>query len=240
MKRIVLFAAVSAFTLSIGVARAQWAVIDKSNLAENILTAARTLEEVNNQITQIQQAIQMLENQALNLASLPFSVVGALNADIAAVNQLMSQAQGLVFRIGQIDQQFQQLYPASYSSASNTQLLQDAQTRWQTSMQGFQHAMDVQSQIVTNLPNDQQQMNTLVGQSQSAVGALQAVQAGNQLVALSTKQMLQLQALIASQARMQATEMARKAEDQADAAEQTQRFIGSGPVYTPIPVQAFH
>jgi P-type conjugative transfer protein TrbJ len=240
MKRIVLFAAVSAFTLSIGVARAQWAVIDKANLAETVLTAARTLEEVNNQITQIQQAIQMLENQALNLASLPFSVVGALNADIAAVNQLMSQAQGLVFRIGQIDQQFQQLYPANYSSASNTQLLQDAQTRWQTSMQGFQHAMDMQSQIVTHLPNDQQQMNNLVGQSQSAVGALQAVQAGNQLVALSTKQMLQLQALIASQARMQATEMARKAEDQADAAEQTQRFIGSGPVYTPIPVQAFH
>jgi type IV secretion system protein TrbJ len=240
MKRIVLFAAVSAFTLSIGVARAQWAVIDKANLAETILTAARTLEEVNNQITQIQQAIQMLENQALNLASLPFSVVGALNADIAAVNQLMSQAQGLVFRIGQIDQQFQQLYPANYSSASNTQLLQDAQMRWQTSMQGFQHAMDIQSQIVTYLPNDQQQMNTLVGQSQSAVGALQAMQAGNQLVALSTKQMLQLQALIASQARMQATEMARRAEDEADAAEQTQRFIGTGPVYTPIPVQAFH
>lgn len=240
MKRVVLFAAVSAFTLSVEIAHGQWAVIDSANLAQNIMTAARTLEEVNNQITQIQQAIQMLENQALNLASLPFSVVGALNADIAAVNQLMSQAQGLVFRIGQIDQQFQQLYPANYSSASNAQLLQDAQTRWQTSLQGFQHAMDVQSQIVTNLPNDQQQMNTLVTQSQSAVGALQAMQAGNQLVALSTKQMLQLQALIASQARMQATEMARRAEDEADAAEQTQRFIGSGPVYTPIPVQAFH
>lgn len=239
MKRILL-AAVSILALSIGVARAQLAVIDVANLVQNILTAARTLEEVSNQITQIQQGIQMLENQARNLTSLPFSIVSALNADIGAVDQLMSQAQGLAFRIGQIDQQFQQLYPTSYASASDAQLVSDAQTRWQTSLQGFQHAMDVQSEIVTNLPNDQLQMNMLVGQSQSAVGALQAEQAGNQLVALSTKQMLQLQALVASQARMQATEMARQAADEGAAAEQTTRFIGTGPVYTPVPVQAFH
>lgn len=239
MKRILL-AAASILVLSIGVPRAQLAVIDVANLTQNILTAARALEEVSNQITQIQQGIQMLENQARNLTSLPFSIVSVLNADIGAVNQLMSQAQGLVFRIGHIDQQFQQLYPMSYASASDAQLVSDAQTRWQTSLEGLQHAMDVQSEIVTNLPNDQLQMNLLVGQSQSAVGALQAVQAGNQLVALSTKQMLQLQALVASQARMQATEMVRRAADEGAAAEQTTRFIGTGPVYTPVPVQAFH
>jgi P-type conjugative transfer protein TrbJ len=83
-------------------------------------------------------------------------------------------------------------------------------------------------------------MNDLVGQSQGAVGELEAVQAGNQLVALNTKQTLQLQALIASQARMQATEMARRAAEEEDAAERTRRFIGTGPVYTPVPVQAFH
>jgi P-type conjugative transfer protein TrbJ len=240
MKRFTLFAVLSVLVLSLATAHAQFAVIDVANLVQNILAAARMVEEIDNQITQIQQGIQMLENQARNLQNLPFSITSALNADINAVNQLMGQAQGLVFRIGQIDQQFQLLYPASYASASDAQLIQDAQTRWQVSLQGLQHAMDVQSQIVANLPDDQQQMNDLVGQSQSAVGALEAVQAGNQLVALNTKQMLQLQALIASQARMQATEMARQAADAGAAAEQTSRFIGTGPVYTPVPVQAFH
>ena len=46
-------------------------VIDVANLSQNVLTAARTLEEVNNQIIQIQQGISMLENQARNLTTLP-------------------------------------------------------------------------------------------------------------------------------------------------------------------------
>ena len=42
------------------------------------MTAAHTLEEVNNQITQIQQFVQMLEYEARNVASLPFSHPGAV------------------------------------------------------------------------------------------------------------------------------------------------------------------
>ena len=48
-------------------------VIDPTNLAQNILTAARTLEMINNQITQLQNEAQMLINQGRNLANLPHS-----------------------------------------------------------------------------------------------------------------------------------------------------------------------
>ena len=48
-------------------------VIDPTNLAQNILTAARTLEMINNQITQLQNEAQMLINQGRNLAKLPNS-----------------------------------------------------------------------------------------------------------------------------------------------------------------------
>ena len=50
-------------------------VYDPSNYSQNILTAARTLEQINNQIRQLQNEAQMLINQARNLASLPFNVV---------------------------------------------------------------------------------------------------------------------------------------------------------------------
>ena len=52
-------------------AAAQWIVYDPTNYAQNVLTAARTLQQVNQQITQLQNEATMLINQARNLASLP-------------------------------------------------------------------------------------------------------------------------------------------------------------------------
>jgi P-type conjugative transfer protein TrbJ len=70
-------------------------VIDVSNLKQSILTAAHTLQEVNNQITQIQQFVQMLQNQARNLLSLPFSALQQITSATDEVNSLMRQAQAL-------------------------------------------------------------------------------------------------------------------------------------------------
>jgi P-type conjugative transfer protein TrbJ len=223
-------------------ARAQWPVIDASNLAQNMLTAARTLQEVNNQITQIQQFVQMLENDARNLTSLPFSLVQQLDQSVSQITSLMGQAQGILYTVQNVQSQFQRYYPTSInSSVSDMQLVADAQTRWQYSLSTFQHTMEVQSQIVQNLPGDQAQMDALVGQSQSAVGILQATQAGNQLLALQTKQLAATQALLASQARAQAIEQARRAEAEEQAREQYERFIGAAPgSYTPAPVTMFH
>src|SRR3546814_12374783 len=48
---------------------AQWTVFDPSNYSQNILTAARTLQQVNNQIRMLQNQAQNLTNQARNLAT---------------------------------------------------------------------------------------------------------------------------------------------------------------------------
>ena len=45
-------------------------VYHPSNYAQNVLTAARSLQQINNQITQIQNQAQSLINQARNLTSL--------------------------------------------------------------------------------------------------------------------------------------------------------------------------
>ena len=223
-------------------ARAQWPVIDVKNLAQNIMTAARTLQEVNNQITQIQQFVQMLQNQVRNLTSLPFSIVQQLDQSVSQITSLMGQAQGILYNVQNVQSQFQRFYPTAISpSTSSAQLLADAQTRWQYSLSTFQHTMEVQSQIVQDLPGDEAQMDTLVGQSQGAVGILQAMQAGNQLLALQSKQAAAIQVLLASQARAQAIEQARQAEAEEQAHQQFQQFIGTTPgTYTPVPVTMFH
>ena len=53
-------------------------VYDPTNYAQNLLTAARTLEQINHQITSLQNEAQMLINQAKNLASLPYSSLQTL------------------------------------------------------------------------------------------------------------------------------------------------------------------
>jgi P-type conjugative transfer protein TrbJ len=223
-------------------ARAQFAVIDAANLVQNVLTAARSLEEINNQIMQIQQFVQMLQNESRNLTSLPFSIVQQLDQSVSQITSLMGQAQGILYNIQNVQSQFQSFYPTTISPFSpDAQLVADARTRWQYSLSTFQHTMEVQSQIVQNLSGDQAQLDVVVGQSQGAVGILQATQAGNQLLALQSKQLAAIQALLASQARAQAIEQARQAEAEIQAHEQYQRFIGTAPgTYTPVPVTMFH
>src|SRR3546814_15708987 len=52
-------------------ASAQWVVYDPTNYAQNVLQAARALQQVNNQIPSLQNEAQALINQARNLAHLP-------------------------------------------------------------------------------------------------------------------------------------------------------------------------
>jgi P-type conjugative transfer protein TrbJ len=93
--------------------------------------------------------------------------------------------------------------------------------------------MRVQSRIVEDIRADHGVLADLVNRSQGAVGALQAQQAGNQLMALAAKQQMQLQTLLAAQARAEAQENARKAQAEEAARAATDRFLGDGRAYTP-------
>ena len=57
---------------------AQVITFDPSNYGKNLLTAARSLQQINNQVRSLENQAQSLLNQAKNLTSLPTSVVGQL------------------------------------------------------------------------------------------------------------------------------------------------------------------
>jgi len=183
----------------------------------------------------------MLINQAKNLASLPYSSLAQLEASIQRTQQLLTQAQRIAYSVTTIDQAFTQTYPQAYSSStSSQQLVTDAQTRWQNSLAGFQDAMRVQAGVVQNLDSTRTQIDALVSSSQSATGALQAAQSGNQLVALQTKQLADLTAVIAAIARAHSLEGARTVESQEQAQQQLSRFLNYGQGYQSQTVQMFH
>lgn len=223
-----------------GEAKAQWIVFDPNNYAQNVLTAARELQQINNQITSLQNEAQMLINQAKNLASLPYSSLQQLEQSIQRTQQLLSQAQRIAYDVQQIDRAFSTTYAPASVSISNGLLVGNAQTRWQNSVAGLQDAMRVQASVVGNLDTNRTQMSALVTASQGASGGLQASQAGNQLLALQAQQLADLTATVASQGRAQTLESARRAAAQDQGREQLRRFLTQGQGYQPTTVQMFH
>ena len=222
-------------------AHAQLTVFDPTNFSQNVLIAARELQQINNQIQSLQNQAMSLINQARNLASLPYSSLAQLEQSIRQTQQLLGQAQRIGYDVATIDQAFTQIYPQAYSSATTSQqLVADAQTRWQNSLAGYQDAMRVQAVVVQNLDSTRTQIDALISSSQSSTGALQAAQSGNQLVALQTKQLADLTAAMAAIARAQSLEGARNVESEEQAQQQLSRFLDYGSGYQPGSARMFY
>ena len=209
-------------------------VFDPSNYSQNILTAAHTLQQINNQIRQLQNQAASLINQARNLETINFPELAAITQTLQQIDQLMGQAQGISFRVNQVEQQFRQLFPTSFSQLlTNNQHAADANARLTTAMAAYKQTMTVQAQIAQDVTADATTLNSIIAKSQGADGALQASQATNQLLALGAKQQFQIQNLMAAQYRAEAMEQARQVQAQSDARAATTKFLGSGSAYTP-------
>lgn len=214
-------------------------VYDPSNYAQNVLTAARTLEQINNQIKSLQNEAQSLINQARNLASLPYSSLQQLQQNVQRTHQLLQQAQNIAFDVQNIDQMFQQQYGKASLSATDAELVAGARSRWQNTVGSLQDAMRVQAGVVGNIDSNRAEMAALVGQSQGATGALQATQAGNQLLALQSQQLSDLVALISANGRAGALTEAERAAAAEQGREQRRRFLTPGSGYQPGNAQMF-
>ena len=233
-------AAVLAGSLLVVQPATAFTVIDPTNLIQNTLTAIRTLEQINNQVRQLQNEAQMLINQARNLAGLDYNVVNRLRSTLATTERLIAEAQGLAYDVAHMDQEFARLYPHEYAaSVSGDRMAQDARERWRHTLDGLHTAMRVQAQVSQNLSEDESVLADLVAQSQSAGGALQAMQATNQLLALQAKQAIQAQQLQLTQDRAASLELARQAAATERAREVRRRFLGEGTPYTPPPVRFY-
>jgi len=221
-------------------ARAQFTVFDPTNYAQNLLTATRALQQINNQITALQNQAQSLVNEARNLATLPYSALEGLQTQLQQTRALVDQAKGLALRVTDIEAAFQAAYRPADLTASDLGLVTDARTRWANSVAAFQDALKIQAGVVGNLDGARTQMSQLVSASQSANGALQAAQAGNQLLALQSQQLSDLVTLLAASGRAQTLEAAQRAAAQDQAREQLRRFLTPGAGYKPGSAKMFN
>jgi P-type conjugative transfer protein TrbJ len=244
MKRLRYLATAGAVAIAVACAvspiSAQLIVFDPNNYAQNVLTAARELQQINNQITSLQNQAQMLINQAKNLASLPYSSLQQLEQSIQRTQQLLAQAQRIAYDVKQIDRAFSTTYAPASTKESDQALMTTAQARWQNSVAGLQDALRVQATVVGNLDTHRKEISALISSSQGATGALQASQAGNQLLGLQAQQLADLTAAVAAQGRAQNLETAQRTAAQDQGREQLRRFLAPGRSYQPSNVRMFH
>lgn len=199
-------------------AQAQLAVIDPANLIQTALTAARTLQQVNNQI-------RSLENEARHLMSLGRTVAPELLQRLRQIDALIDEARGVALRVQETRDALQALYSGDYAGTSVADRARQAHARIDASREALRGALLMQAEVTQQIRADRGTLEALSSASQGAQGALAAQQATNELLAFQAEQNLRLQALLVAESRAEAIERAREMEVRAAARAEHQRFF---------------
>ncbi len=204
-------------------------VFDATNYTQNLIQAARALEQINNQVRSLQNEATMLQNMARNLQSIDFPELKRLQTAMGRIDRLMAEARGIGFEAEDLDERIRKLFPVeSHSGISRDQRIAKAKARLDAARKGFEDLMELQAGIAANVREDNRLLSDFVQRSQGAQGSLEVEQASNQLLALSIKQQLQLQQLMAAEFRGAAFDRARKVQAEEAGRAATRRFLGNG------------
>ena len=209
-------------------ASAQLAVYDPANHAQNILQAVRALQQIDNQIRQLTHEIDMIEKMARDLETLPVEVARGIIADrIRRIEELMRQADGIGYGVEEVERDYEDLYPESYGETppTNAVLVEDARVRWQQSRSAHKHTLLMVAETVRDNERDADALTSLVEESQAAAGNLQVLQAGNQIEALQTEQLMQMESMMAAHYRAEALERSRNLAEAERGRARTKSFL---------------
>ncbi len=209
-------------------------VFDSANYAQNLVQAARALEQINHQLESLQNEAAMLRNMARNLERIDFPELERVRSAMDRVDGLMGEAREIDFSVHGLDERVRSMFPgAGYAILSRDARVAAARERLDAATAGYRQAIEVQAQVAENVREDAALLADLAARSQGSSGSLQVQQAANQLAALGIKQQLQLQQLMAAEFRGSAIERARHTQAEEEGRAATRRFLGAGPAYRP-------
>lgn len=171
-------------------------VIDISNLTQNLLTAAQTLQQLENQIRQMQTYT----------SSSYYGVNSALGNNYNDLGTLLGQVRGISYNLGNIQRQYEQVFPnqtqwdnidptqyGQYYKGWNSELSNSAST-----------AMQAQG-VITRIQGNNVRAQEILAQTDGADGEVRQLQAQNQMLGLMSSQLNDVNTTLATSARVTAT-----------------------------------
>ena len=194
---------------------------------QNIYQAVRALQQVDQQIQQLTHEIAMLENMARDLENLPDSIASDILSRMQRIDDLMRDAEGIGYRVEEIERAYEEAYPEDYGDTppENAVLVEEAHARWKQSRTAWRESLAVTAQVVASAREDASSLDRLIGDSQSSVGNLQVLQSGNQIAALQTGQLMQMESMMAAHYRAEALERSRNLAEATRGRARTKSFL---------------
>jgi type IV secretion system protein TrbJ len=190
---------------SIEPTKAQWVVLDPTNLVENIISALQNTQTVLNQITQISHEVQSLAYQAQNLQSMPANVsnnvLGQYTTQFGQLVAAMKSINGIAQNVATLTGQYNATFPntaLAQGPLSNANIMSQLTTWLNQSRSVYQGAYNTQAQVMASLPADSTNVQTLLQTSGSSPGALGAIQTGNQINGQVAAQLMKMNSQMAT------------------------------------------
>lgn len=186
------------------------------NNLELVGLAGQSAEQIQNQVMQITQLTEQIQNQlriyenmVQNTLQLPNHVWGQVESDLARLQSLVTQGQGIAFSMGNIDDVLKQRFQSFgefKSGLANGESFSSSYQDWSdTNRDTIAATLRAAGFTAEQFGSEEATMGQLRSMSQSAVGQMQALQVGHQLAAQQVAQSQKLRGLVSQQMTMMAT-----------------------------------
>jgi P-type conjugative transfer protein TrbJ len=158
-----------------------------------LLNYAELAGQLEKQVLMVENQLNQLADMAKHGITITDQLFGTVASDINNLNQIVKTGQALSYTMSNLDGTFRLRFPG-YSSSTNYG--QSYQTWSQTSLDSTLGALSAAGLQNSQFNSDEALLKTLQGQSQSAVGRMQAIEVGNQIAENQAEQLMKLRQLM--------------------------------------------
>ena len=187
-----------------------------ANNTELISLVGKSAEQVNNQITQINQLAEQIQNQLhiyenmlQNTAQLPQHIWGQVENDLKQLQSIAALGQGIAFSMGNVDdvlgQRFQSFADFKTSLPNNENFSSTYQNWSTTNRDTIAGTLKAANLTAEQFASEESTMSSLRSMSESADGQMKALQVGHEIAAQEVGQLQKLRGLVSQQMTMMGT-----------------------------------
>jgi len=143
-----------------------------------ILNYLQLIGSLEKQVLMVENQLTQIANEVKHGLTIPNQLFGTVASDIANLNQIVRTGQSLSYTMSNLDGNFRLRFPGY---ASTTNYGQSYQSWSQTSLDSIRGALNAAGLQNSQFNSEQALLQTLQGQSMTAVGRMQAIEVGNQI-----------------------------------------------------------
>ncbi len=181
--------------------------VDPVNLVQNTTTATNSVSALINQAKSIEYQLKSYQQNMSHLGQFHYQDIGN---KIRQLDNITQQGQSISYAMQNVDSQFKHYYP-DYTQQQNATNYTQAYQNWnKTSMTTFSNSLRAIGSNTESVQKEDQLMQQLKSQSQSAQGRTQVLQTANEMSVENIRQLESLKHLIAAQNNAQTAYMAQQ------------------------------